>query len=149
MVRDGQDLISVVPVDATTAMIGDRGRSRDARRRGGDRTRRPAPSPVPRSRLRSKGLPQLGNSRRRGDHRFVFNVVIPGNLNEEQKRLAGELDGSLTDENRAPKESGTLLAHAQGIRLIRLAVRCSPDQADLVLAELTVLAPGGVEESGR
>jgi ribosomal protein L11 methyltransferase len=30
--------------------------------------------------------------------------------------------------------------------LIRLAVRCSPDQAELVLAELTVLAPGGVEE---
>jgi ribosomal protein L11 methyltransferase len=30
--------------------------------------------------------------------------------------------------------------------LIRLAVRCQPDQAELVLAELTVLAPGGVEE---
>jgi ribosomal protein L11 methyltransferase len=30
--------------------------------------------------------------------------------------------------------------------LIRLAVRCPPDQADLVLAELTVLAPNGVEE---
>jgi ribosomal protein L11 methyltransferase len=30
--------------------------------------------------------------------------------------------------------------------VIRLAVRCRPDQADLVLAELTVLAPNGVEE---
>jgi ribosomal protein L11 methyltransferase len=30
--------------------------------------------------------------------------------------------------------------------LIRLAVRCPPDQADLVLAELAVLAPNGVEE---
>jgi ribosomal protein L11 methyltransferase len=30
--------------------------------------------------------------------------------------------------------------------LIRLAVRCSPDQADLVLAELAVLAPNGFEE---
>jgi ribosomal protein L11 methyltransferase len=30
--------------------------------------------------------------------------------------------------------------------VIRLAVRCSPEQADLVLAELTVLAPNGVEE---
>jgi ribosomal protein L11 methyltransferase len=30
--------------------------------------------------------------------------------------------------------------------LIRLAVRCQPEQADLVLAELTVLAPNGVEE---
>jgi ribosomal protein L11 methyltransferase len=30
--------------------------------------------------------------------------------------------------------------------LIRLAVRCPPEQADLVLAELAVLAPNGVEE---
>ena len=30
--------------------------------------------------------------------------------------------------------------------MIRLAVRCPPAQADLVLAELTVLAPNGVEE---
>lgn len=31
--------------------------------------------------------------------------------------------------------------------MIRLAVRCRPQQAELVLAELTVLAPGGVEEA--
>jgi ribosomal protein L11 methyltransferase len=30
--------------------------------------------------------------------------------------------------------------------VIRLAVRCPPERADLVLAELTVLAPNGVEE---
>jgi ribosomal protein L11 methyltransferase len=30
--------------------------------------------------------------------------------------------------------------------LIRLAVRCSPEQAEIVLVELTVLAPNGVEE---
>jgi ribosomal protein L11 methyltransferase len=30
--------------------------------------------------------------------------------------------------------------------LIRLAVRCKPEQAEFVLAELTVLAPNGVEE---
>jgi ribosomal protein L11 methyltransferase len=30
--------------------------------------------------------------------------------------------------------------------VIRLAVRCTPEQADFVLAELTVLAPNGVEE---
>lgn len=35
----------------------------------------------------------------------------------------------------------------RGPGLIRLAVRCEPDQAELVLAELTVLAPGGVEET--
>ena len=31
--------------------------------------------------------------------------------------------------------------------MIRLAVRCRPGQAEVVLAELTVLAPGGVEET--
>jgi ribosomal protein L11 methyltransferase len=31
--------------------------------------------------------------------------------------------------------------------MIRLAVRCRPSQAEVVLAELTVLAPGGVEET--
>ncbi len=30
--------------------------------------------------------------------------------------------------------------------MIRLAVRCAPEEAELVLAELTVLAPNGVEE---
>ncbi len=30
--------------------------------------------------------------------------------------------------------------------MIRLAVRCAPEQAEIVLAELTVLAPNGVEE---
>jgi ribosomal protein L11 methyltransferase len=34
----------------------------------------------------------------------------------------------------------------ESARLIRLAVRCAPEQAELVLAELTVLAPNGVEE---
>ena len=31
--------------------------------------------------------------------------------------------------------------------MIRLAVRCQPEQAEMVLAELTVLAPNGVEET--
>lgn len=30
--------------------------------------------------------------------------------------------------------------------MVRLAVRCSPEQAEVVLAELAVLAPGGVEQ---
>jgi ribosomal protein L11 methyltransferase len=34
----------------------------------------------------------------------------------------------------------------EDLPLIRLAVRCPPEQAELVLAELTVLAPNGVEE---
>src|SRR4051794_3247690 len=34
----------------------------------------------------------------------------------------------------------------EALSLIRLAVRCTPEQADVVLAELSVLAPNGVEE---
>jgi len=40
--------------------------------------------------------------------------------------------------------SGARSAEEAG--LIRLAVRCTPEQAELVLAELAVLAPNGVEE---
>lgn len=105
MVRDGQDLISVIPVDATAAMIGDRVEVRTLD--GEDEIElEPGTQPGAESRLKGKGLPQLGASRRRGDHRFIFNVVIPGNLSEEQKRLAGELDESLTEDNRTPRESG-------------------------------------------
>ncbi|MCB0856778.1 MAG: molecular chaperone DnaJ [Solirubrobacterales bacterium] len=105
MVRDGQDLITVVPVDATAAMIGDRIGVETLD--GEDEIElQPGTQPGAETRLKGKGLPRLGSSRRRGDHRFIFNVIVPSNLSEEQLRLAGELDGSLTEENRAPKESG-------------------------------------------
>lgn len=105
MVRDGQDLISVVPVTATAAMVGDR---LEVTTLDGEDEIELAPGTQPGAevRLKGKGLPRLGSSRRRGDHRFVFNVVVPGNLNEDQKRLARELDESLTDQNREPQESG-------------------------------------------
>ncbi len=105
MVRDGQDLITVIPVDATAAMIGDRVGVETLD--GEDEIELAAGTqPGAEARLKGKGLPRLGSSRRRGDHRFIFNVVIPGSLSEEQRRLAEELDHSLTDQNREPKESG-------------------------------------------
>jgi len=105
MVRDGQDLISVVPVDATAAMIGDRIEVETLE--GTEEIElSPGTQPGAEARLKGKGLPRLGGSRRRGDHRFVFNVVVPTNLSEDQRRLAGELDASLTDENREPGGSG-------------------------------------------
>jgi len=105
MVRDGQDLVTVVPVDATAAMIGDtiEVTTLDGE---GEIELAAGTQPGAETHLKGKGLPRLGSSRRRGDHRFIFNVVIPGKLSEEQRRLAGELDESLTDENRAPKDSG-------------------------------------------
>lgn len=105
MIRDGKDLITVIEVDATRAISGDR---RDVETLDGtEEIEIPAGTqPGAETSLKGKGLPQLGTSRRRGNHRFVFNVVIPANLSEDQLKLVTELDDSLTEENRHPKESG-------------------------------------------
>ena len=61
--------------------------------------------------------------------------------------MAERLDGIAGGGQPRPAPGrGPLQPRAPGLRLIRLAVRCPPEQADLVLAELTVLAPNGVEE---
>src|ERR1700710_2437662 len=56
--------------------------------------------------------------------------------------------GPTTSGRSTATASSAASAKPSGRRsaVIRLAVRCAPDQADLVLAELTVLAPNGVEE---
>ncbi len=98
------------------------------------------------SSLRGLGLPRLGGGHR-GDQRFVFNVIVPTNLSEGQRDQARDLDATLTEENLEDRQGRRLLlAGAAGVRLIRLAVRCRPEQAEPVLAELSVLAPNGVEE---
>jgi len=45
-------------------------------------------------RLRGLGLPRL-RGRRRGDQHVVVEVVIPGKLDREQRKLAERLDESL------------------------------------------------------
>jgi len=105
MIRDGKDLITVIPVDATKAMSGETVEVETLD--GADEIEIPAGTqPGAETSLKGKGLPQLGTSKRRGNHRFVFNVVIPANLSEVQLELVNELDGTLTDGNRRPKESG-------------------------------------------
>ena len=105
MIRDGKDLITVIPVDATKAMSGETVEVETLD--GTDEIEIPAGTqPGAETSLKGKGLPQLGTSKRRGNHRFVFNVVIPANLSEAQLELVNELDGTLTDGNRRPKESG-------------------------------------------
>lgn len=105
MIRDGKDLITVIEVDATKAISGER---REVETLDGtEEIEIPSGTqPGAETMLKGKGLPQLGTSRRRGNHRFVFNVVIPANLSESQMKLVNELDGTLTEENRHPKESG-------------------------------------------
>ena len=88
---------------------------------------------------------------RHGDLRVVVNVVIPRKLTEEQRDLVEQLADSMTDENLRTDES--LFAQAQARVLgdvIRLgAVRVRREDAEIVLAELLELAPGGVEELER
>lgn len=112
MHRDGLDLISVIPVDATKAMLGDRIEV-DTLEGEAEITLDPGTQPGAETRLKGQGLPRLGRSGRRGDHRFVFKVVIPTSLNEDQRRVAGELDGSLTDGNRGQEDGSGLFSRVK------------------------------------
>jgi len=52
--------------------------------------------------LRDKGIPQVGNSRRRGNHRFTVVVETPTKLTREQKELLRQLDESMV-QTETPK----------------------------------------------
>jgi len=96
--REGSDLVTVLEVTATTAMLG-------------------ASLPVPTVtggvevevepgsqhgdsiRIRGEGLPALGNARRRGDLHVAVKVITPVDLDEEQRDLAERLEASLGPEN--------------------------------------------------
>ena len=52
--------------------------------------------------LREKGIPDVHNPRRRGNHRFTVVVETPTKLNKEQKELLRKLDESL-DRSGTPK----------------------------------------------
>ena len=45
--------------------------------------------------LRDKGIPEVGNSRRRGNERFTVVVETPTRLTKEQKELLRQLDGTM------------------------------------------------------
>lgn len=48
--------------------------------------------------LRGQGMPSLRGGRR-GELRVIVNVVVPRHLNDEQRALAEQLEGTLTDHN--------------------------------------------------
>ena len=52
--------------------------------------------------LRDKGIPEVNNPRRRGDHRFTVVVETPTHLTKEQKELLRQL-GETMDETETPK----------------------------------------------
>jgi len=52
--------------------------------------------------LRDKGIPEVGNPNRRGNHRFTVVVETPTKLTREQKDLLRQLEGTM-DAKETPK----------------------------------------------
>ncbi len=53
--------------------------------------------------LRDKGIPEVGNPRRRGSHRFTVVVETPTRLTKEQKDLLRQLDGTMAETPKRKK----------------------------------------------
>lgn len=58
--------------------------------------------------LREKGIPQINNPRRRGEHRFSVVVETPTRLTKEQKELLRQLDGTLEETPKRKKFFDTI-----------------------------------------
>src|SRR5215211_4820231 len=95
--REGTDLVSVIEIPATEAMLGT---TATVASLDGDREVEIEPGTQPGERvvLRGIGLPDLRDSARGDQHVFV-NVIVPGNLSEEQRELAGRLGETIGPEN--------------------------------------------------
>ena len=58
--------------------------------------------------LRDRGIPNVNNPRRRGDHRFTVTVETPTRLTKEQKELLRQLDASLEETPKRKKFFDTI-----------------------------------------
>ncbi len=99
--REGSDLVAVVDVPVTTAMLGG---TVEAPTLNGDQ-----PIEIPPGaqhgdhvRLRGMGLPGLGGTAR-GDEYVVLNVVLPRKLNRKQREAARQLAEALGDAGVAAR----------------------------------------------
>ena len=95
--REGEDLVTVVDLSATKAMVG---ASISVETLEGSREVEVPPGTQPGSEiaLSGLGLPRLGGGRR-GSQRLVFNVIVPTNLSDEQRQAARSLDDAIRPEN--------------------------------------------------
>jgi molecular chaperone DnaJ len=95
--RVGHDLVSRVEVPATRAMLGGTGTVETLE--GEREFDIPAGAqPGEAVTLRGLGLPQLRGTSR-GDQHVVLDIVVPVDLDAEQREVAERLDASLGDEN--------------------------------------------------
>ena len=58
--------------------------------------------------LREKGIPEVNNPRRRGNHRFTVVVETPTKLTREQKELLRQLEGTMEETPKRKKFIDTL-----------------------------------------
>ena len=112
--REGRDLVVVVPIDATRAMLGGEVEVETLEgARSVDLDAGVQPGHV--ETLRGLGLPGLGGGRR-GDQRVVVDVIIPTGLDEEQNDLVSRLDSSITDENRHGGKTRSIFSRLRRVR---------------------------------
>jgi molecular chaperone DnaJ len=111
-VRDGDDLISVIDLPAPLAALGTSVEVDTLE--GKHEVDIPAGTqPGTVVTLRGRGMPSL-RSRRPGDQKVVVNVVIPRNLNAEQRRMLEEFGGTLSERNLADAErDGSIFARVR------------------------------------
>jgi len=109
--RHGTDLIGVVSIPATEAMLGTAvtvPTLEGEREIELDAGVQPGHEEV----LRGAGLPRLG-ARRRGNQRVIVEVVVPTNLSEEQREVAERLDESLGPDNLGPRHGEGLFSRVR------------------------------------
>jgi molecular chaperone DnaJ len=102
--REGTDLVHVVSIPATEAMLG---ATLTVPTLEGEREIEVAPGTQPghEESLRGLGLPRLGGGRR-GAQRVLIDVLVPTNLSDEQREMAERLDRSLGAANFAARHEG-------------------------------------------
>ena len=108
-VRDGNDLVHVLDLAAPHATLGTTVTVPTLD--GDEELRIPAGTqPGAVFTLRGKGMPSLRRGRR-GDQRVLVNVLIPHNLNEEQRELLERFAATLGDHNLVDEEERESLFH--------------------------------------
>ena len=147
--RDGEDLITVIDVPAPLAALGTTVEVPTLRRRRCRSTSRPAPSPARRSCCAAAGC-RRSRAAARATIRVVVNVATPRRLSRASSSdLLERFADTITDDNTPLRRGHARQAQAGARRVIRLAVRVPRAAAEIVLAELLELVPGGVEETRR
>ena len=137
---------SGVELDPAAALGRARQRARQRRRgRGAGRRRDPRGAARPPTVVANLTLPLLTSVELHNQELWKSTLVASGVISAQADLAAGGLGRARLRRGRAAR-ARRLGGARPGARVIRLAVRVPREHAELVLAELMVLAPGGMEE---